>query len=158
MSEEINWLDLHKDATTVLEGEFPVIVTEAVAGSAATSGNPMIKAKLRVESGTFAGRTLFHNFNVTPDNPAAMRMFFGQMSVFGIDGTFFARFPRASVDQIAQALLGRKAIAVVGSREWQGALREDIKNWKPAPGGPGASSSGIGGPLEIGRASCRVRV
>lgn len=150
MSENIiNWSDLHKNATTVLEGEFPVVVTETTVTAAATSGKPMIKTKLRVETGTYAGRTLFHNFNITADNDNAMRIFFGQMSVLGLDAAFWQANPSATVDQIAAALVGRKAVAVVGGREWQGSMREEIKNWKPALGGPGSGPAILGGPLSI---------
>lgn len=127
MSEnEINWSDLHRNATTVLEGEFPVVITEAAVAAAASSGKPMIKCKVRVESGTYLSRTILHNFNITADNDNAMRIFFTHMSVLGLDEKFWRSNSGASVEQIAQALVGKRATAVIGSREWQGSLREEI--------------------------------
>jgi hypothetical protein len=139
----INWSDLHKDATTVLTGDFPVVVTSATAAQSST-GKPMIKATLKIESGTFAGRSLFNNFNVTADNPSAMRIFFGQMSVLGLGTAFWNSNP--TLEQVADALVRRRAIVTVGSRQWQGTDREQIENWKPAVGGPGGDGQGaLGG-------------
>ena len=136
----INWKDLHKDATTVLTGDFPVVVVTAVA-TTSSGGKPMIKATLKIESGTFAGRTLFNNFNVTADNPSAMRIFFGQMSVLGLGTPFWNTNP--TMEQVAAALVGRRAIVTVGVRQWQGTDREQVENWKPAVGGPGGGGQGV---------------
>lgn len=139
----INWADLHKDATTVLTGDFPVVITAATA-TQSSNGKPMIKATLKIESGTFSGRTLYNNFNVTADNPSAMRIFFGQMSVLGLGTPFWNTSP--TMEQVAAALVGRRAIVTVGSRQWQGTDREQIENWKPAVGGPGGGGQGaLGG-------------
>jgi hypothetical protein len=146
----INWSDLHKDATTVLTGDFPVVVTSATAGASST-GKPMIKATLKIESGTFAGRTLLNNFNVTADNPSAMRIFFGQMSVLGLNTAFWNSNP--TLEQVAAALVGRRAVVTVGSRQWQGTDREQIENWKPAVGGPGGGGQGALGGFSTGPAA-----
>jgi hypothetical protein len=139
----INWADLHKDATTVLTGDFPVVITAATA-TQSSGGKPMIKVTMKIESGTFSGRTLFNNFNVTADNPNAMRIFFGQMSVLGLGTPFWNTGP--TMEQVASALVGRRAIVTVGSRQWQGTDREQIENWKPAVGGPGGGGQGaLGG-------------
>jgi len=143
----INWSDLHKDAITVLTGDFPVVVTSATASQSST-GKPMIKATLKIESGTFAGRTLFNNFNVTADNPSAMRIFFGQMSVLGLNTAFWNSNP--TLEQVAAALVGRRAVVTVGSRQWQGTDREQIENWKPAVGGPGGGGQGALGGFSTG--------
>jgi hypothetical protein len=136
---EINWADLHRDATTILEGDFPVVVSESVA-TKSSNDKPMIKVKLRVESGPKAGQTLFSQFVLSAENPNAMRIFFGQMSIFGLDSAFFARNASASLEVIAQALVGRRAIAVVEAREWNGTQRENIKEYKKALGGPGVGA------------------
>lgn len=143
---EIDWASLHKDATTTLEGEFPVQVTEAVATKSSTD-KPMIKVKMRVESGTFAGRTLFGQFTISAENSNAMRIFFGQMAMFGLDSAFFAANPHAPLEVIAQSLVNRRAVAVVEGREWNGTLRENIKEFKRALAGPGGGlATSLGGP------------
>lgn len=139
----INWKDLHQDATTVLTGDFPVVITAAVASTSST-GKPMIKTTLKIESGQFAGRTLFNNFNVTADNPNAMRIFFGQMSVLGLGNPFWNSNP--TLQQVADALVGRRAIVTLETRQWQGSDREQVANWKSAVGGPGGGGQGtLGG-------------
>ena len=141
----INWASLHKDATTILEGEFTVVVVESVA-TKSSNDKPMIKVKHRVESGPKAGQTLFDQFVISAENGNAMRIFFGQMAIFGLDSGFFQRNSNAPLETIAQALLGRRAVAVVEPREWNGTLRETIKEYKKALGGPGGGSGGqLGG-------------
>lgn len=141
MSEGINWLQMHKDVTTALTGDFPLICTEAVAGQSST-GKPMIKCKFKVASGQFAGRLLYHNFTISWDNPAAMRMHFSHMKALGLDEKFWATNP--SYEQLAAALLQRQAIGTLGVRAYQGVDREEIQKWKPAEGA--ASGLPIGGP------------
>lgn len=139
MDTEIDWASLHKDATTTLEGEFPIVVVKATAGQS-QGGKPQIKATMKIESGPFANRQLFDNFTISAESSAAMRIFFGQMSVFGLDGAFFAGNP--SLNDVAVALEGRRATAVVGVRQWNGQDREDVKEYKPALGGPGGGPAG----------------
>jgi hypothetical protein len=141
---EIDWLALHKGATTVLVGKFPIVITAATATTSST-GKPMIKTTLKVESGPFAGRTIPHNFNISADSDTAMRIFFGQMAVLGLNTAFWQSSP--SMDQLAATLIGRRAIVDVGTRTWQGTDREQVNNWEPAVGGPGGgqSSAPLGG-------------
>lgn len=134
---EIDWLALHKGATTLLIGKFPIVITAATA-TISSSGKPMIKCTLTVESGPFAKRTIPHNFNITADSDRAMRIFFGQMAVLGLNTAFWQTAP--SMDQLALTLVGRRAIVDVASRTWQGTDREQVNNWEPAVGGPGGQS------------------
>lgn len=134
---ELNWGQLHKDTMTVLTGEFPVVVTASTAVQSST-GKPMIKVTLKIESGQYAGRSLYSQFVVSADSPNAMRMFFSHMGVLGLTAAFFERNP--TMDEVAAALENRRATAVVAPRTWQGAERESIEGWKPALGGPGGNS------------------
>lgn len=145
-STEINWATLHKDATTVLQGEFPVEVVQADATESST-GKPMIKCKLKITSGTYANRVLYNNFTISAESPAAMKMFFSHMAIFGLDSRFFTANQSAPTSVIAAALVGRRAVAEVGVREWKGVEQEDIKSWKVAVGGPGAGTPGPVGRL-----------
>lgn len=147
-----NWSEMQQEATIVLEGEFPVTVVKAEAAKSA-NGKDMIKAKFKIDSGTYAGRALFTNFVISPESPGAMRMFFTQLAVFGLDAAFFSSIAGQPPSAIATALDGRKAIAVVGKNVYQGQEREQINAYKPALGGPGGGTfvpglgSSIGGPL-----------
>ena len=60
-----NWAEMQQEATIVLEGEFPVMVVASDAVKSA-NGKDMIKAKFKIESGTYACRALFTNFVISP--------------------------------------------------------------------------------------------
>lgn len=134
---ERSWSDLHKDAMTTISGDFPVIIVEA---SAVKSQNDkdMIKYKAKIETGPYAGRALSGNFVVSPESSGAMRMFFLHMAVLGLDDAFWSANPNAPMEQVAKAIEGRRAVATVGTRQWQGQDREEIQGWKK-PTGPGGS-------------------
>jgi hypothetical protein len=138
---EYNWGEMHKDATTALEGEFPLVIVSAEAAKTSTGDKDMIKYKAKIESGPYVDRPLWGQFVISPESPVAMRILFSHLGVLGLDDKFFAANPTAPVAVIAKALEGRRAIGVIGSREWMGAKREEIQSWKPALGGPGGSSS-----------------
>lgn len=156
MSDEvINWLDMHKHATTALDGEFPVVIVEANVAKTLDQSKDMIKCKVKIESGPFVDRPINVNFTISPDSPVAMRILFSHWAILGLDAKFFAAHPNATLQQIAEALVGRRATAVVAERDWNGRKFEDIKEWKPPLGGPGASlplGSSVGGPLAGGLA------
>jgi hypothetical protein len=137
----INWADLHKDSTTTLEGEFPIVIVEATPKKTNDGSKDMIAVKAKIEAGPYAGRPLWTNMTISPESPGAMRILFSQFAVLGLDAAFFAANPQAPVAQIAQALVGRRAVVEVGKRSWQGTEREEIKAWKPALGGPGGGAS-----------------
>jgi hypothetical protein len=144
---EVNWLDMHKHATTNLEGEFPVVIVEATVTKTNDQSKDMIKCKVKIESGPFVDRPMNVNFTISPDSPIAMRILFASWAVLGLDQKFFAANPNAPLEMIAQSLVGRRAVAVVGTRQWNGRDFEDVKEWKPALGGPGggAGTGPLGG-------------
>ena len=126
---DTNWLDMHKHATTNLEGEFPVVIVEATVAKTTDQSKDMIKCKVKIESGPFVDRPINVNFSISPESPIAMRIMFAAWAILGLDQKFFAANPNASLEQIAQTLVGRRAIAVVGSRQWNGRDFDDIKEW-----------------------------
>lgn len=155
MSEVINWLDMHKHATTALDGEHPVVIVEATVTKTSDQSKDMIKFKAKIESGPYVDRPITGNFTISPESPVAMRIMFAAWAVLGLDAKFFAANPNATMQQIAQSLVGRRALAVCGEREWQGRKFDEIREWKPALGGPGGTpplGSSVGGPLSGGLA------
>jgi hypothetical protein len=145
---ETNWADLHKFATTTLEGEFPLVIVEAVAAKTNDQTKDMIKWKAKIESGPFVDRPVTGNFTISPESPVAIRIFFAQLAVLGLDGAFFEANPNAPVAMIAQSLVGRRAIGVLGTRQWNGRDIDEVREWKPALGGPGGlgvSAGPLGG-------------
>lgn len=143
-----NWAEMQQEATVILVGEFPVTVVKSEAVKT-QNGKDMIKAQFKIDAGTYAGRKLFSNFVISPESPGAMRMFFSQLAVFGLDAAFFASIAGQPPSVIAAALDGRKAIAIVDKGVWQGAEREEIKGYKPALGGHGGGTfvAGLGGSI-----------
>lgn len=142
---EYNWADMHKHATTSLEGEFPLVIVEATATRTSDQSKDMIKWKAKIETGPYVDRPISGQFVISPDSPVAMRILFTHWSILGLDSAFFAANPNASVEQIAQALVGRRAIGVIGTRTWQGRDMEEIREWKPALAGPGGGTGPLGG-------------
>lgn len=117
-----------------------VIKTEAVTSS---TGKPMIKVQHQICGGPHNGRKLFDQFVISADNPNALGFFFEHMLAFGLDKAFFASNPPLS--QVAQALMGRRAKAKVGSRTWQGREQNDVQGYTPS-GNPQIGGAPLGGP------------
>lgn len=143
---ELDWASLHKDATTTLEGDFPVVIVEAEAKKTSSGDKDMIKYKAKIESGPYAGRPVWGNFTISPESPGAMRILFAHWAVLGIDGAWFQANPQAPVQQIAQAIIGRKATVTLGVRQWNGQDREEVQAWKAPQFGGGGFNGLPGGP------------
>lgn len=141
MTQGFNWGEQRKAATTILEGDFPVIITEAVAGKS-SGGKAQIKVKTKITSGPYVGRTANSQFTYSPENPNAVKMFFGQMTALGLGDAFFNGLSGFTQEEgfarIATELQGKQAIAVYKGREWNGQMREGIDGWKPLSGAPAA--------------------
>lgn len=137
----INWKDLRKNATTVLEGEFGVLIFKSEAGLS-SNGKDMIKIQLKISSGPHAGRTVFHNF-VVSEHPFAQKRFFEDLAVLGLDEAWFdANNP--SMELIASTLLNKNAVVVLEKNTYNGTEREQVKSWKSSSGGgPSGGLSGM---------------
>jgi hypothetical protein len=139
-----NWKDMHTDATTVIQGEFPLVIDSAEA-TKTQGGKDMIKCKVKVESGIYAHRLIYHNFTITEDSPAAMRMFFSQMAILGVNDKWWSANPNAPVSEVAKTIEGRRFIGKVGVKTWMGADREEIQEFKPALGAATAKAQATAG-------------
>lgn len=127
----IDWASLHKDATTVLEGEFPAVISKATAGTT-TTGKPCIKLQVKIESGAYIGRTILHMFTISGDNPVAQNILFRDLATLGLGTAFFAQGP--TTEGVAEALVGKRATIVLENRPYNGQDRESIKSFRPAEG------------------------
>jgi hypothetical protein len=122
----------------VPDGDYDVQVTKA---EAKTSGNgkdmifvifKIIPNELNETKGTIP-----NNFVISPENPNAVAFFFSHMKALGLNDAFFAELPantKAACVEIAEALIGRKATVTVGTRQWQGQDRNEVKKVKPFAG------------------------
>ena len=126
----LNWGDLVKDAGETAsyeplpDGDYDLTVLEATA-KVSQSGKTMFAIKAQVTTGAHAKRLIWDNLVVTPDNSAALGMFFRKMGALGLGREFFSSNP--SNAQIEAALKGRSFRAQVGSRTWQGNKKNEIK-------------------------------
>lgn len=141
----VDWASLMQQAQTAAAalpvGDYNMLVANCTATSS-KNGKPMFKAKLQVEDGPHAGRSMTNNFNLTLDNPVALRIFFRQMNSFGLDSNFFAQNP--TYEQIAAMLVGRRARISVTIEKWQGEDQNRISAIGPALGSVPTGVSPVG--------------
>jgi hypothetical protein len=115
-------------------GPYPVVVQDAEKTTAQKSGNDMIKVRVQVSEGPYANRVLFGYIVFSTDNPKAMRITLDKLGAFGVTREFIAT-QKPSIAQIAEALVGRKAKAVVGiqqSGDYKGS--NEVKGFRPLEG------------------------
>lgn len=139
---DFNFGKMRQDAMTVLTGKFVVRCVE-VAAVKNSKNDDMLKTKLEIVAGPYAGRRLFNNFNIIPSNAPALQMFFRHMNAFGLDERYFNQLPNgdAGVAAIARDLVGRVVEVDVEARPYNGVERENITAINPAPAGMGGSGA-----------------
>lgn len=130
---ETSFKALRATAMTVLEGDFPVVVSAAEA-SKSQNGKAMLKCKLKIESGPYAGRVIGHNFTFSPENDNAVWYWFNDLAVLGADDSFFDMDP--SLEQIASQIVNRRATVTLEKSSYNGRDQSRVKKWS-APLGAG---------------------
>jgi hypothetical protein len=125
MSDELNWDDVlgsveedekenpssSNDFEALPKGPYNVVVQEADKQVSST-GKDMIKLRVQVTDGPYANRVLFNYIVFSQGNPKAMRMTLERLAAFGVTRETIAAH-KPSISQIADMLVGRKAIARV---------------------------------------------
>lgn len=86
------------------------------------NGDDMYVLVLKVAEGEHKGRQLFYNL---PVMPSTMWKIKETLEILGCE------VPKSVVEVDFDDLLGKKCVAVVEHREWQGKEREDVQNLKP---------------------------
>lgn len=139
-----SWEDLLNDAGGAGDSFEPLpagdydFVIDSCDATQTQNQKTMYKARCKVEEGSpHAGRLVFHNFVVSPENPNALAIFFRQMNVLGLDRQFFSSNP--GDHNVAEALKGKRFRGQVNIRTWNGQEQNEIKQFYTATG-PGASS------------------
>lgn len=122
----IAWGKMHKDATTVLEGDFLAEIEKAVAAQS-QNGNPCIKAVVKIVAGPYAGRSIPANFTLTDKSQG---LFFANMKQLGLDTEFFQSIDGQGMEPVAAAIAGLSVEIKVEKRAWNGQDRENITQWK----------------------------
>jgi len=127
------------DFEALPKGPYNVVVQDA-SKETSGAGNDMIKTYIRVTEGPYANRTLF-SYIVFTQNPKGNRMTLEKLAAFGLTREWLAQ-NRPSVPAIAEALVGLKAVAVVGVQEegdYKG--RNEVKGFRPLEGGATAPAA-----------------
>lgn len=134
----VSWSDLQRAAgeagfDPVPAGPYDVIVDSASV-KAATNGKNMIACKFKIESGPAAGRVVYNQFVISPDNENALAFFFRHMSALGLTDEYFSSNP--TLERVAADLIGRRCVVQVSIRQWQGTDRNQVDAVAPPAGGP----------------------
>ena len=122
------------------------VVTEATVATTSTN-KTMFKMTWSVVEGPYVNRKLWGNQVVSPESPPALGIFFRQMAAIGLDSNFFATNP--SEGAIAQAMVGKRAKLLVDQKEYQGTLRNEIKDIQKSTGTAGGLPVPAGGQAPI---------
>jgi hypothetical protein len=145
--DQIDFLSLRKTAMTVLEGDFPVVVSK-VTYKKTQKDQPMWVITLSVTAGPYAGRSIGLNLVLATEHQFMVSRFFRFMEALGADENFFASKP--STDAVCAQIQGRHAIATLKEgKEFRGEKREEVDNLVSAGAGIGGVSVSVGGPVTV---------
>lgn len=126
------------DFEALPKGPYQVVVQEAEK-TVASTGKDMIKAKVQVTEGPYVNRTLFNYFVFgTKEDVTLNKITLNNLAAFGVTREYIGT-QKPSIAEIAETLVGQKAIATVGVQEkgeYKG--RNEIKGFKPLAGGAAA--------------------
>ena len=146
----VNFKDLMDAAGGSFEplpkGPVDAVVTAAEA-TKTSNGKTMYKMTWSVLTGPNANRKVWGNQVISPESPSALGFFFRQMAALGLDADYFSGNP--SEEQVAKDLVGRQATLMLDQKEYQGTLRNEIKDIRKLagvlPGGAPAPQVNPGG-------------
>lgn len=146
----VNFKDLMDAAGGSFEplpkGPVDAVVTAAEA-TKTSNGKTMYKMTWSVLTGPNANRKVWGNQVISPESPPALGIFFRQMAAMGLGADYFGGNP--SEEQVARDLVGRQATLVLDQKEYQGTLRNEIKDIRKLagvlPGGAPAPQVNPGG-------------
>lgn len=169
-TEEVSWGELMQAAGGTFEplpvGTYDTKVAK-VEYAPTSTGKKRWRTRLEILVGPHAGRLVFFDLTVSPENQNALRYFFTHMAALGLTQEYFAQNP--SPDHITQAILGRQVRARVEHEVYQGQTRDRVKSIEPIPGGvvqtgpavapapiPGAAPAAQPGPVSYQAAPAPV--
>lgn len=136
--KDTNWSDILDSTTSDTSDKLPDSTYTARVVSAegviAQTGNPMIKLKVEVAVGPYAGTPVWTNIVIVPSNTKAMKWTLSKLKALGVDRDWLAANNPNEV-QIAARIMevcDLVDIVVTLGEEYQGERRNEIKNFKPA--------------------------
>lgn len=146
MSDSIGFKKLRETATTVLQGDYPVVVDKVVFKRTQKNNEPMWIITLKVTAGPYTGRSVGLNLILSGEHVFMQKKFFRFMEVLSADAAFLDAEP--SPDAVCLQITGRHAIATFKEgAEYRGEKREEVEDLKPATG---AVSVSVGAGVTVG--------
>ncbi len=143
-----SWGDLQQAADDAGFGVIPAGEYEAVVKTAehkkTGTGKDKIAVRFSVTGGPSAGKSVFNDFVISPDNGTALGFFFRHMKALGLGPDYFASNP--DLGKVAGDLVGRNCVVVVGVRQWNEEDRNEIKGIKPSTGAAAPLTAASAGP------------
>lgn len=133
----INWGEVLEEAandtTTQVapDGPYSIRVASVEVTTTSTDGSPMLKVVSDIIDGPFKGKRLWDNIVLKASSPRAMRISLQNLAALGVSKEWLAS-ANPSTQQIAEALTGAEATAIVGNKVWKGETRNEIKKYQPA--------------------------
>lgn len=109
---------------TLPQGEYTCFLFD-VNVKPTSKGDQMYVLVLKVAEGEYKGRQLFCNLPVLPQTMWKIKE---TLEAFG------AEIPKKAVQVDFDDYLGKKCVAVVDHREWNGKMKEDVQNLIPLDG------------------------
>lgn len=98
-------LDGGGEFVPVAPGRYSFVVVQAEAGKTKDKTKDKITIRAKVlNAGDEKGKTIFHNFTISPENPKALNIFFREMKTLGIEPDFFLSSPAPTIGGIASKL------------------------------------------------------
>jgi Protein of unknown function (DUF669) len=125
--------------STIPAGEYDLYV-DSVTAKQSSSGKDMLATRFKVEAGPHEGASVFTNFVISPESPAALSFLIRKLAALGLDREYLSKNP--SLEKIAQDLEHRRCTGKVSVREFNGSERNDIDTLKPPADGKAHRPSG----------------
>lgn len=144
------------EISAVPAGKYHVVVESAEAVKTKQTDLPMLKLSLSIVGGPQNNRKLFDNINVTSRDenkaPVVQRFFFRKMAAFGLGfQEYLSQNP--TMEQLAQAIVGRQAEVTVKIEQWNGEDQSRVSGYAKAGAvsatGPAAPVVAPGSPTGI---------
>jgi len=150
--DALNWgqmMQESSDAFAPLDpNTYTVRVKKADAKKSSTD-KLMFVVTYEVIEGPRTGATTMNNITVSPDNPKAMFFFFQNMAAMGIGAEVFNTQPPPTPEIIAQMLVGNTCSIKTSQRPYQGVMRDNVDEIKPATSGSGAMVPSLPGQVPV---------
>lgn len=129
--EEIDFSGIEEGSFEALpKATYDVVIDDCEFGTSQSSGNPMWTITLQVDGGEFAGRKLFAHMTFHDKGLPMTKRFLNRV----VPELANTRFNPAD-PEVLQKIIGKKCRAKVGTRLYDGEMRNNVKDILPASEG-----------------------